>query len=139
MAGDKFVVGHVGDSRMYRCRNNRLQQLTRDHTYLSEVLGKESINSANLRKHSVGHAISRAVGGEENLSLDIIRGQMVLGDQYLLCSDGLTDMLQDSVIEGVLSSRIELPMKVETLVNMANSAGGHDNITVVVSEVGDQI
>ena len=138
MAEDKFVIGHIGDSRTYRCRNNQLQQLTQDHTYLSEVLGNGSISPANWRKHALGHAISRAVGGEEKLSLDIIRGQMVFGDLYLLCSDGLTDMVQDSVIEGVLSSGVELPMKVETLVNLANSAGGHDNITIVLTEVGDQ-
>jgi protein phosphatase len=138
-AEDKFVIGHVGDSRTYRCRDGHLQQLTRDHTYLSEVLGSGSASSDSLRKHAFGHAISRAVGGDDNLSLDIIRGQVVSGEIYLLCSDGLTDMVKDPVIESVLSSGIELPMKVQTLLNMANSAGGHDNITIVVSEVRDQI
>jgi len=137
MAEDKFVIGHIGDSRTYRCRNGHLQQLTRDHTYLSEVLRNGGASPANSRKHTMGHAISRAVGTEDKLSLDIIRGQMVSGDIYLLCSDGLTDMVQDSLIESVLSSGIELPMKVQTLVNMANSAGGHDNVTIVVTEVRD--
>ncbi len=81
------------------------------------------------------NVIFRAVGVEDTFALDIIRGKTYSGDLFLLCSDGLTDMVDDNLISQVLSSAIDLPQKTEKLVEMAKSAGGRDNVTVVLSEI----
>ena len=81
------------------------------------------------------NVILRALGVKESLALDVLRGKTLSGDLFLLCSDGLTDMVDDTLIEEVLSSTMLLPQKVEKLIELANSAGGYDNITVVLSKV----
>ena len=81
------------------------------------------------------NVIFRAVGVEENLALDLINGKIFPGDLFLLCSDGLTDMIEDDLIRRVLISTNSLSKKAEKLIEMANAAGGRDNITVVLSEI----
>lgn len=132
---ESFVIGHMGDSRTYRFRAGALKQLTRDHSVVQDQVDKGLINPAEARNHPMRNVILRAVGIKESLALDLVRGKTLSGDLFLLCSDGLTDMIDDTLIQEVLSSTMALPPKVEKLIDLANSAGGHDNITVVLSEI----
>lgn len=130
-----FVLGHMGDSRTYRLRNGQLKQLSKDHSFVQEQIDQGLINAAEARNHPMRNIILRAVGIRESLALDLVRGKSLPGDLLLLCSDGLTDMVDDTLIQEVLSSTIVLSQKAERLVELAKSAGGYDNITVVLSQV----
>jgi serine/threonine protein phosphatase PrpC len=132
---DSFVLGHMGDSRTYRFRTGQLKQLTQDHSLVQDQVDQGLITPAEARNHPMRNVILRAIGVKESLALDLLRGKTLSGDLFLLCSDGLTDMVDDTVIEEVLSSKIALPQKVARLIELANSAGGHDNITIVLSEI----
>jgi len=130
-----FVIGHIGDSRTYRVRNDQLKLLTKDHSLVQDQIDQGLITPADAKNHSFRNVIFRAVGMKENLSLDILRGKTYPGDLFLLCSDGLTDMIDDRLIGQVLFSGFDLPRKTEKLLEMAKSAGGRDNITVVIAEI----
>lgn len=132
---DNFVIGHLGDSRIYRIRNGQLKQLTKDHSLVQDQIDQGLISPEEARSHSLRNVITRAVGIEKSFELDMLRGKTTSGDLFLLCSDGLTDMVDDNLIRKVLSSPIDLSQKTEKLVEMANSAGGRDNITVVLTEI----
>ena len=132
---ESFVLGHMGDSRTYRFRTGQLKQLTQDHSLVQNQVDQGLITPAEAKNHPMRNVILRALGVKESLALDVLRGKTLSGDLFLLCSDGLTDMVDDTLIEEVLSSTIVLPQKVEKLIELANSAGGYDNITVVLSEV----
>ena len=129
------ILGHVGDSRTYLLRGDELKQLSKDHSIVQEQLDKGLITSAAARKHRLRNIILRAVGVEESLAVDVLRGTTLPGDIFLLCSDGLTDMVDDMSIQEILSSDLSLQSKVEKLIELANSAGGHDNVTVVLCEI----
>ena len=131
----RFVLGHMGDSRTYRSRKGTLQQLTQDHSLVQDQVNKGLLTSENARKHPLRHVILRAVGVNEQLALDLIRGNAYPKDQFLMCSDGLTDMVDDSQIQTILSSAMTLNQKVDHLIEMALSAGGADNVTVVLIEI----
>jgi len=130
--GDGFALGHVGDSRTYRFRNGQLRQLTQDHTLVQEQIEEGLISSENIRNHPLRNIILRALGQERELALDLLRGKILPGDLFLLCSDGLTDMVQDDQIQEILSSDIDIHRKADKLVESAKAAGGKDNITVVL-------
>lgn len=130
--GDGFALGHVGDSRTYRFRNGQLRQLTQDHTLVQEQIEEGLISSENIRNHPLRNIILRALGQERELALDLLRGKILPGDLFLLCSDGLTDMVQDDLIQEILSSDIDIHRKADKLVESAKAAGGKDNITVVL-------
>jgi len=130
-----YVLGHVGDSRVYLLRNKLLKQLTRDHSFLQEQIDQGLLTPEEAKHHSMRHVILRAVGIDDTLALDLLRGKVFSGDLFLLCSDGLTDMVQDSEIQNILLSSLRLDQKGEALIDIAKSAGGKDNITVVLCEV----
>ncbi len=130
-----FASGHIGDSRTYRVRNGQLKQLTRDHSLVQYQIDQGMITPDDAKEHSFRNVIFQAVGMKDNLSLDILKGKTYPGDLFLLCSDGLTDMIDDSLIGQVLFSGFGLPRKTEKLLEMAKSAGGRDNITVVIAEI----
>lgn len=132
---ERFVLGHMGDSRTYRSRKGTLKQLTQDHSLVQDQVNKGLLTSENARKHPLRHVILRAVGINEQLALDLIRGNAYPHDQFLMCSDGLTDMIDDSQIQTILSSPMTLNQKVDRLIEMALSAGGADNVTVVLVEI----
>jgi len=129
---DGFALGHVGDSRTYRFRNGQLRQLTQDHTLVQQQIEEGLISSENIRNHPLRNIILRALGQERELALDLLRGKILPGDLFLLCSDGLTDMVQDDQIQEILSSDIDIHRKADKLVESAKAAGGKDNITVVL-------
>jgi protein phosphatase len=130
-----FVLGHVGDSRTYRLRDRQLEQLTQDHTLVQQQLEEGLISADNIKHHPLRNVIFRAVGIEEELAVDLIKGKTVSEDLFLLCSDGLTDMLQDYQIRDILCSDIDIHRKAEELIETAKMAGGNDNITVVLVEI----
>jgi protein phosphatase len=132
---DGFVLGHMGDSRTYRLRNGQLKQLSKDHSFVQEQIDQGLITLAEARNHPMRNIILRAVGVKESVALDLVRGKAIPGDLLLLCSDGLTDMVDDTLILEVLSSTTLLSQKAEKLVELAKSAGGYDNVTVVLSQV----
>jgi len=130
-----FVLGHIGDSRTYRIRDGQLKQLTQDHSLVQDQLDQGLITPAEAKNHHLRNVILRAVGVHDDLALDLLRGKIFSGDLFLLCSDGLTDMVDDPVIHQVLSSSFSLEQKGDELIESAKSAGGNDNITVVLAEV----
>jgi len=130
-----YVMGHVGDSRTYLLRQGQLRQITKDHSLVQEQVDQGIISTHEVRTHSLKHVILRAVGIEETLALDIIKGRCQDGDIFLLCSDGLTDMVEDSVIQQTLALSLNLDQKVEKLIDLAKSEGGRDNITIILCEI----
>ena len=131
----KFVLGHVGDSRTYLYRKGQLKQLTRDHSLVQDQVDQGIITPQEARTHRLRHVILRAVGTSDTLAVDFLRGNTFPGDLFLLCSDGLTDMVDDNIIQGILALPVDLVQRVERLIESANAAGGHDNVTVILSEV----
>ena len=130
-----FVVGHLGDSRTYRFRQARMKQLTHDHSLIQDHIDKGFLSPKNARSHPLRNIILRAVGISDNLALDLIRGRTYPEDQFLLCSDGLTDLVDDDQIHKVLQSAADYHQKADQLIKMALSGGGNDNITVVLVDV----
>jgi len=133
-----FLVGHVGDSRSYRYRQDSLTQLSTDHSFIQEQLDQGMITREEAQNHRMRHVILRAVGTEDEVQVDLIQGLSVDGDIYLLCSDGLTDMVEDRAIKEVLQRRAPLEHKGRALMDQALSAGGLDNITLVLAEMASR-
>jgi protein phosphatase len=130
-----YVLGHVGDSRTYLFRQAKLRQMTKDHSLVQDQLDQGIIMPTDAKNYSLRHVIMRAIGIGDALAVDLIRGRCLPGDIFLLCSDGLTDMVDDAAIEHVLSFSHRLEQKGEKLIEMAKTAGGYDNITIVLCEV----
>lgn len=120
------AVVWAGDSRVYRWRHHRLTQLTTDHTWAAELNLQQAEDEAD-------HAITRAVGGESTLALDVRRDKVLLGDRYLLCSDGLTREVSDAEIAIALAGP-DVQACAKRLIEMTLKAGARDNVTVVVVE-----
>lgn len=133
--GEGFVLGHVGDSRTYLFRRGQLRQLTRDHSLVQEQVAQGLLTPDQARSHSLRNVILRAVGASESLAVDLVRGKRLAGDIFLLCSDGLHDMVGDELIRDILAQQEGIPAKAARLVEAARSAGGYDNITVVLGEL----
>ncbi|MDA8141392.1 MAG: Stp1/IreP family PP2C-type Ser/Thr phosphatase [Desulfobacteraceae bacterium] len=130
-----FVIGHMGDSRTYRLRQGNLKQLTKDHSLVQDQLDQGLITAEQARSHRMRNIILRAVGVRPSPALDTLRGPIFNGDLFLLCSDGLTDLVEDDDIIRVLEGNGDLVFKAEHLIALANEAGGKDNVTVVLAKV----
>jgi protein phosphatase len=132
--GDRYIVGHVGDSRTYLFRDGGLRQITKDHSLVQHQVDQGMISVAEAKNHAMKNVVLRALGIEQELSLDIIRGRALSGDLFLLCSDGLSDMLDDEGITQILAGGNVLSDKVKLLIQGAIAAGGRDNVTVVLCQ-----
>lgn len=130
-----FIIGHVGDSRTYRLKNNILKQLTKDHSLVQEQLDQGLITQEEARRHAMRNVILRAVGVNDTVALDILKGKKKSGDLFLLCSDGLTDMVAEAMIKSALTAGGTLRERSDALIQLAKQAGGKDNVTVVLSAV----
>jgi len=130
-----FIIGHIGDSRTYCLRNGQLKQLTQDHTFVQLQLDAGLLTRDKIKRHPLRNVIFRALGLTKEIELDLLNGKACPEDLFLLCSDGLTDMVPDDQIRDILCSGIEIHRKVEELIETAKSAGGNDNITVVLAAV----
>jgi len=137
LAGPTAAVAHVGDSRAYRLRDGRLDQLTQDHTWVHEQVVAGLLSNEQARSHPLKNVVTRALGGESDVVVDVREVQVEPGDLYLLCSDGLTGMLSDADIRERLGSGRSLHEICRSLVNEANARGGLDNVTVVLLAVED--
>jgi len=133
---DRVAVGHVGDSRMYRLRGEVLETITHDHSLLQEQLdsGMISVEDARLSKNK--NLVTRAVGIDADVDSEIHVHDVLVGDIYLLCSDGLNDMVEDDDIQSTLYAlQSNLPLAASQLIQMANDNGGRDNISVILIKV----
>ena len=130
--GDSLVTANVGDSRIYLIRNESIEQLTQDHTLLAEHMRKNPDWDPNTASIPMKHILVRAVGIHETVEADVFEIQPLPGDLILMCSDGLTDMLDDAEIHGGVLEGGSLDEMCSRLVDQANERGGADNITVVV-------
>jgi PPM family protein phosphatase len=127
-----LLVGHVGDSRAYRLRGQRLLQLTRDHSLLQEQIDAGLISPEQAAFAANKNLVTRAVGVEDTVLLETHQHEVHPGDRYLLCSDGLSDMLDDETIAQLMAGHERLPDVGRALIDAANDAGGKDNISVVL-------
>ena len=130
--GQSLVLGHVGDSRCYRLRAGTLTQLTKDHSMLQEQVDAGLLTPEQAAIAPGKNLLTRALGVEETVHMDVATHQVVGGDLYLMCSDGLTDMLDTPGMAMVLKSDAPLAQLAQELVNQANAHGGRDNIAVVL-------
>ncbi len=128
----RLFLGHVGDSRAYRLRGGRLQQITRDHSLLQEQIDAGLITSEQAAFSVNKNLVTRAVGVEDTVLLETHQHEVAAGDLYLLCSDGLSDMLDDATIAQLLQTHDSLEAAVTALIAAANDAGGKDNISVIL-------
>jgi serine/threonine protein phosphatase PrpC len=134
---DELAIGHVGDSRAYRLRRGKLERLTRDHSLVEEMRRKGQLTEAQAEDHPQRSIITRSVGPEPEVDVDLQTVAAQAGDVFLLCSDGLTTMLDDEHIERLLARATSMPNAVRALVDEANRAGGRDNISVIAFKVVD--
>lgn len=130
---DRLVLGHVGDSRCYRLRGQTLQQLTKDHSLLQEQIDAGLISPEQALTSSIKNLITRALGVEDRVLVELNEYRVEAGDLYLMCSDGLSDMLLDDEMAAILLGAQTLDTKARKLIAAANAAGGRDNISVVLA------
>lgn len=128
---DYVVTANVGDSRIYRFRDGTLEQMTEDHSWVGELRKKNLISEEDARSHPLKNIITRALGMEPAVEVDVKWDKVQKGDIYLLCTDGLTDLVPDADIRDVLGKNgADLEAMASELIDIANAAGGSDNITV---------
>jgi protein phosphatase len=133
----EVAIGHVGDSRAYRLRGGKLERLTRDHSLVEEMRRKGQLTEAQASDHPQRSIITRSVGPEPEVDVDLQTVPAQSGDVFLICSDGLTTMLDDDHIERLLARATSMPNAVRALVDEANRAGGRDNISVIAFRLVD--
>ena len=131
----RLLMGHVGDSRAYRLRASRLVQITHDHSLLQEQIDSGLITPEQEAFSANKNLVTRAVGVEDTVLLETHLHDVLPGDTYLLCSDGLSDMLDDESIAQLLQANESLSEAANALVDAANDAGGKDNILVILARV----
>lgn len=135
LEGERLVIAQVGDSRAYLLHQGKLQQLTRDHSLMADLIEAGQLTPEEARRHPKRSVITRALGSDAHTQPDIYEINVETGDRLLICSDGLSGMLLDADIEATMR-RIQDPQRCATqLVNEAIAAGGHDNVTVIVADV----
>ena len=130
-----LLLGHIGDSRCYRWRANKLVQITRDHSLLQEQMDAGLLTPEQAAISPNRNLVTRALGVELDARMELHEHSVEQGDIYLMCSDGLTDMVEDPAIARVLQTGATLYKLAEELVSLANENGGRDNITVLLTQV----
>ena len=134
---DLVYISHVGDSRAYLIRNNTIKQLTKDHSLVTELIKKGVISKEEAQNHHLRNIITRALGKEKDLKVDIIPLSYKKGDYLLLCTDGLTDVVEDEEIKDIILKAKEPVKACNRLVNSANRRGGKDNVTVIIIKMDE--
>ncbi|HUU00953.1 MAG TPA: Stp1/IreP family PP2C-type Ser/Thr phosphatase [Myxococcota bacterium] len=129
------LVAHVGDSRVYRIRNKQIAQITEDHSLLNDYIKAKKLTPEEIENFPHKNVIVRALGMKETVLVDLSRNTLHEGDVYLACSDGLSGMVTDEQMLDIVVKNPDLEQAANTLIEMANKAGGVDNITVVLSRV----
>ena len=133
---NQVTVGHIGDSRLYRLRGDTFEQITRDHSLLQEQIDSGMISKEQARYSQNKNLVTRAVGIDPEVETEIHTYEVQAGDIYLLCSDGLSDVVLDEDIHATLGTlRTNLPLAATQLVQLANDSGGRDNVSVILVRV----
>jgi serine/threonine protein phosphatase PrpC len=130
-----YLIGQIGDSRIYLLRDGALTQVTKDHSYVQEQVDAGLLTPEQARYHPYSNVITRCVGASDEVEADIYSGEARPGDVFCLCSDGLTGMVDDRRLHQLLEVRSGPGRIVDTLIDEANSRGGLDNITAIVIQV----
>lgn len=136
---DRLILGHIGDSRCYRLRGGELQQMTKDHSLLQEQLDAGLITPEQALTSTNKNLVTRALGVEDTVMLEVHEHRVDPGDIYLMCSDGLSDMVSDADIASVISGGVSLEQKARQLIAAANEGGGRDNISVLLIQVEEAL
>jgi protein phosphatase len=137
IAGRKYLIGQVGDSRVYLLRDGALRQLTKDHSYVQEQVDAGFLTPEQARYHPYSNVITRCVGASPEVEPDIYTGELRVGDLFLVASDGLTGMVDDRRLQQLLLARVAPERLVHLLISEANGRGGLDNITAIVVQVAE--
>ena len=130
--GSRLILGHIGDSRCYRLRDGALQQITRDHSWLQEQIDAGLLTAQQAALSSNRNLVTRALGVEPNVMMEVNEFQVAANDLFLLCSDGLTDMVSDPDLAEMVRAPIPLEEKATLLIDTANANGGRDNVSVLL-------
>jgi protein phosphatase len=136
LGGTRYMIGQVGDSRVYLLRNGQLHQITKDHSYVQEQVDAGFLTPEQARYHPYSNVITRCVGAADTVEPDTYDGAVMPGDLFLVASDGLTGMVDDRRLQQLLLQRTTPQRLVDTLIKEANGRGGLDNITAIVVQVG---
>lgn len=130
--GNVLSVANVGDSRLYITNGRKIQQVTRDHSWVEEMVQRGGLGRDEARNHPDKNIITRAIGAEESVKVDFFTVRLEEGDKILMCTDGLTNMLEDEEIRMILEGARDLVEQAGELVEAANEHGGRDNISVIL-------
>ncbi len=136
ISGARYLIGQVGDSRVYLMRDGTLSQLTKDHSYVQEQVDAGFLTPEQARYHPYSNVITRCVGASLDVEPDVYRGEVRTGDLFLVASDGLTGMISDQQIMSILNEQTVPEEACRHLIDAANQAGGKDNITALIVTVG---
>lgn len=131
----KLYIGHVGDSRVYLIRSNTIEKITWDHSFIEELVKNGSITKDEAVNHPKRNMITRAVGYEPDLLVDTYELDLAEKDSVLLCTDGLTNMLDEQTIMDIIIGEEDPQVACDTLINHANARGGEDNVTVIIGRI----
>lgn len=134
-ADGALLIGHVGDSRLYRLRGGKLEQMTQDHSLLNDYVKMKRLSPGEIASFPHKNVIVRALGMKPSIEVDVIVDRPRLGDLYLLCTDGLSGMVSDGELAGLATDETDLDKLCERLIAAANAHGGLDNITVVCARL----
>jgi len=134
---DVLMLGHIGDSRCYRFRAGVLEQISRDHSLLQEQIDAGLVTPEQAQHSNIRNLVTRALGVEETVLLEVNEYPVAVGDIYMMCSDGLSDMVNDASIAKIVGTDSPLDQKAQLLVDTANENGGRDNISVLMAEVAE--
>ena len=135
LSDDRYLIGQIGDSRIYMLRDGALMQITKDHSYVQEQVDAGLLTPEQARYHPYSNVITRCVGAGESVEPDLYAGDVKPGDVFLVASDGLTGMVDDRRLQQILLSRSGPGRIVDALIADANGRGGLDNITAIVVQV----
>ena len=132
---NQLIVGHIGDSRLYRLRGEILTQLTEDHSLIQEQINAGLISLEQAEVSTKKNLVTRALGVDEEVELELQVFEVAVGDVYLLCSDGLSDLVKDATIAKILVDANDIIVAANKLIETANENGGSDNISVIIAQV----
>lgn len=133
LCGSYLTVGHIGDSRAYLINSGKIRLLTRDHSLLEELIQNGQVKPEEARNHPQRHVLTRALGIAPDLQVDITGHEIETGSILLFCTDGLTNLVSENEILAAATGQPEPELLAESLIDLANSRGGFDNITVIVA------
>ncbi|MDQ6988357.1 MAG: Stp1/IreP family PP2C-type Ser/Thr phosphatase [Mariprofundaceae bacterium] len=137
--GDRIAVSHVGDSRMYLLRKEVLSHVTEDHSLIQEQVRRGLLTAEDARNSAIKNLVTRALGVEMDVEADVVEDITLVGDTYMMCSDGLTDVVPDEAIRlTMLEHSNNLEKAAQCLIDLANDAGGPDNISVIIMRVKNE-